>query len=185
MIVPRNDEVTTRLLRVFGSSAKKLQVNYRDLQSASIEKINQLICDQFAEHLQHLEIAFDNLEQHSDLIPTIFPNVQTVCFPCGDFGNASIDLSEKFPQMRRLELGLIDVSTDTLFDHHFPHLKSVDFRILGITEAQIECMFQKNKQIHSVTVEGGSTEMLRIMHDNLPVLERLELHELPWIPHGA
>lgn len=174
-----NNKSTEKLLNIFGSSIQDLSISYSYLKPNLNGKINQLIRDKCSENVQVFSISFYHGILHSGLIPAIFPNVEQVNLCGAHLGNIVDCLGEKFPKLNTLQLISNNSNSDHLIDHHFPHLETVMCE--NLNENVFKRLLQRNPQIKSVYV-GGSTNFLRIMHDNLMNLERLEIGTLPWCP---
>lgn len=177
-------EMSLKLFAIFGDSIKRLHINYVHMNRSQINEINRLICDRCAVRLTHFEMVFNSVKFHDDLIPSIFPEVEVVSFLVGDLvGTSDIDLNEKFPKMRSLRLAHIIMSSSEWIECNFPHLMefSIYFPSMGkITETQIERMLRANPQIRTVIVGMCSANFMRILNDNLPHIESLELLDLPY-----
>lgn len=176
----RSYELTLKILNTFVDVLEKLEINYSNMHPTEMVEIQRIVREKYANNLKHFGVSHGQ-SNHPDLIPSIFPNVESVKLLLMRFDN-DIRLDEKFPQMQSLNLAYISTKTDDLVDHHFPHLN--EFKVhfcdsmYGLNEAQVERMLQKNPQIKYVIVKGGSQNFLKILHENLPNIESLELDDI-------
>lgn len=189
-------DITKNIFEKFGNNIKKLHVT-SGLNSTEISELNQLIQDKCAKHLVHFGFSVSSDEVLEDLIPFAYPNVKHVAILWSNLmnGNSTIDLNEKFPSMKALELKQvttrwvrsnfqIDIAPLQIFDNHFPHLERFYLELIPSTDAMIvthigvnsdvERILEKNPNIKSVAVSGFEMHFLPILHSNLRNLETLE-----------
>lgn len=184
MIYIRDYRLMKRIIKTFGSSILKFNIGYDYFTASVITELNSLIVEKCANKLQYLDISFENTELDSVLPAVIFPNVETLIFRMmGQIDNSIIDLNERFPQLRSLNLGIFSATNDTtLFDRHFPHLKHMGFYYMLFddhNDTKIQNVFQKNVQLKSISVLQNSLNNLRIVHENYPNLEELQMRDIP------
>lgn len=172
-------EMTLEILNTFGTAIEKLDLDYQNMHPNELADIQRIIREKCAINLKHFGVS-TNQPNYIDLIPSIFPNVESVSFMWIQL-DIDINLNEKFPNMRSLHLSSVLSENGNIIDHHFPHLNKISFHlrnnVIGLNETHIERMLQKNAQIKSVNCKNPSQNFLQFLHENLPNMEALEVED--------
>lgn len=189
-----------KLLKYFGSSISKMEIlNDEDsfisqmgifndeakvqseVQMKSVYKFVNLYCSKTLVQL-HMANApkgfFDEFLQP-------FTMLQNVSFSgyLDRLSNERSSLSEIFPKMRRLILNSYHIDDSSWVDQLFPHMVHLSLMVYNIqgdsptrmTTPKIERLLANNLQIRSLALEDASLDMLKIVANKLPNLEKLEL----------
>lgn len=156
LIQIQNYETTKKVLQLFGGCIQKLSISYVDMKQSEVIEINELIRIKCADKIILFGVTIPTANMfHSTMMSSIFPNVDSVSLSGGGFDvDIKIDLNEKFPKWRTLELDRLTNKSNHLVDRCFPHLEcsKVYFPYDGeLTESQIECVLQKNPTVKRFT----------------------------------
>lgn len=188
-----------KLLKYFGSSISKMEIlndedsfiskmrilndkaNQSEVQMILVYKFVNLYC---SKTLVQLHIANAPNGFFNEFLRP-FTMLQNVSFSgyLDRLSNERSSLSEIFPEMRRLILNSYHIDDSSWVDQLFPHMVHLSLMVYNIqgdsptrmTSPKIERLLANNLQIRSLALEDASLDMLRIVANKLPNLEKLEL----------
>lgn len=179
-LIIKDYQMAVNVLKYFGSSISKLEVNYKSLLLREIEAINRMIDEKCWEKLTEVHFTCDSNELEG--LSSVFPHVVNVTFANSHISSNALRLDKLYPQMRELYLfKVFSQKADYLF-HPFEHLETFTVNICSlsgwIAESKLGKMFEKNPQIKSVNILKTSHKVVEEMSVSLLRLENLELPSL-------
>lgn len=184
----RNFEMISKILKYFGALISHLKIVYKlDTEyttniSTKINSIHNLINLHCSETLVHFQI--DNFYEVSlDKMTKPFINVEkfTIRGRLTQMSSSSLAFDELFPALRELYLPFLRVENKKTLEINLPHLEHISIGTFAysdpsrFTEASVQHILRKNPQIRSVELSSSDQFFLKIINENVPNLEMLEL----------
>lgn len=191
-------EVFSLILSTFGHLIRKVVIGYNGITLEQRKDIHNLINEYCSTSLTAIElIEWDEnvLESFTTALPkveqlTLSGNLKTKSSGIFSiFDDKSMELNEIFPGVRQLTLDSLYVTDSSILNIQFPRLEHVKVELLAPpfnrpffdyftkTKPAIRKLFEKNPQIRYLSVNNcNSLDYLRIISDNLPSLEGLEVN---------
>lgn len=159
----------------FGQSIKKLTIFYNTIPATEQNEINRLVNTYCFDNLTEFS-AIDADELLFDDMKNPFKKVERATFVgVSKLSKNSLQIVDLFPELRHLNL---DVETESIFDHHYPHLMEINTctssSISYKRNIPTKTLIEKNPHIQILRLAANSMEYLKFVNDNLPKLETLQ-----------
>lgn len=160
----------------FGTSMKRLYINYNFIYEDESAKISRAIRERFYDQLEYLGIdcGWEKL-----LYESRFPKVLSVTLKgVESLNKVPIYLTENFPKMKSLELNQVKIRTSGFLNLTFRHLQHLEVyfdNTDGLKQSEIVGLLEMNPQIKSMKIKSFLMNFLRDIETNLPDLEILDI----------
>lgn len=184
----QNFEMISKILKYFGTLISHLEIGYKWKAEytmnigTKINSIHNLINLHCSETLVHFQI--DNFYEVSlDNMTKPFKNVEkfTIRGRLTEMSSSSLTFDKLFPALREMYLPFLRVENKNTLEINLPLLEHISIGTFAysdpsrFTEASVEHILKKNPQIRSVELSCSDQYFLKIINENVPNLEMLEL----------
>lgn len=170
----RDFETILKVLKYFGGSITKLMIEFEVMHANEIKSILEYI-RVFCTKLTTFDIRNGEEADIDQMHP--MPTVQNVSITVVQLENMGELIERIFPNMKRLDIKNFQVTNPQCLAHHFPSLEHLDvsFFINGFRVSHIEDVVKMNPQIRSLRLHMCPVEFMKVIKNNLPNIESLEL----------
>lgn len=173
-IILYSSDFTLDTVRLFGQLFSKLRVDDRFLLAQKKQQIYEFIGNYCASTLEHIEFGYCE-DSFFKYLQRPFKNIKSVKFSNANFTELP-RLNKIFPTVRQLVVGSVCSGHLNCFPYNFPQLTDLSIDTLFLrTQLNVREMLRMNPQLKRVTVNLCNMELLRILSENVPMLEQLKI----------
>lgn len=183
-----NDSITindfrlaSKVLKYFGHLIVHLELDFPSTDN-QIEEIEELVNLHCSNTLTELIVRADNGDIFRSMTRP-FQKVENIRLKkhIKNLCNKLLNFSDLFPSLRRLNFVYVKVSDTRCIEQIFPNLEHLQIDVNHFetseyfTEPVLERFMQKNRHIRSLTLQLVTPSVLKLVAENLPELEYLEV----------
>lgn len=183
-IVVDGVRIFREVTKQFGHLIKRIYAYNQGITEYQSKTINEIIQEYCADTLVDLDLEYIKTNTFAQFTKPL-ANLQRLSFDVGiDYVREGVlTLDNLCPRLERLELWLHSNNNNYSFiNYHFPHLKSLLFRVAGPSIArahkeQLDDILRKNPQITEIEIHDFPKDYVKVVHELLPNITKLILHE--------
>lgn len=165
-------------IEVFGPVIRNFKLHCTEFTPSQLKQMFESINKHLAGSV--VNMIFENCTEDAiNLLEPTFDKVESIILTGSRFeGNKKCKLHEVFPNMKRLELELVDGTDTVCLEENFPKLEHFEFYgVFSNPHGGINKILNLNNQLTSVSLwQPMYLDFFRILSESLPNLKALELH---------